>query len=323
MAALAGAEVAFIGAVGMDFWGDDAVANLRRHGMTADGVIRSTLHTGLAPIWVDERSGENRIIVIPGANEEVSSDFVKAALAEIDFDAIVCQLEIPQAASAAAFDVGRARGAVTVLNPAPWVALDNSLTSLADWIVPNESEFAGLLRQAGSDAYEATPAAVAQAAARLGTRLAVTLGERGVLVCSDPNSDPRRIDVPEVIPRDTTGAGDAFVGAFAYGLAAGMNPEEAAGFGCLCATDSVTRFGTQTSFRRPPFLNSEAPGVQLDARSDSSADSHPGLPKVRHPRALVRTDVIVTAPGIALCSGVGAEVRQRRVGPQRIGKYDR
>ena len=160
---------------------------------------------------------------------------------------VVGQFEIPQAVTAAAFEAARAAGAVTVLNPAPAETPDPALIAVTDWLVPNEHEFAllggGTLD--GDDAAEDEQ--IAAFAARLGVSVVVTLGGRGAKVLPR-DGEPARVAAAPVTPVDTTGAGDAFVGAFAVGLALGWDPVDAARLGSAFAGDSVTRPGTQASF---------------------------------------------------------------------------
>lgn len=247
MAALLGTKVHFVGSVGSDSWGDEAISNLSQFGIDTTGLTRSDTHTGLAPIWVEQDSGENRIIVIPGANQSLTSEYVASQLNRLKYDAVVCQLEIPQEATIATFLHGRSRGAVTILNPAPWAELSDELLALADWIVPNEGEFAGLAQQLGVP-HESLENATMGVSETLGVRLAVTVGDRGALLCL-PGDAPVLVPAPMVDVCDTTGAGDAFVGAFAYGLSQGHEPVKAATLACDRAADSVTRLGTQASFR--------------------------------------------------------------------------
>ena len=117
----------------------------------------------------------------------------------------------------------------------------------SDLIIPNETEFAGMhprgLRP-DSDSI------IKELSDQLGCRFAVTLGENGAAYC-DNSGTISRVRAPKVNAIDTTGAGDAFVGAFAFGLASGLSDQMAAELGCICASDSVTRLGTQSSYPTP------------------------------------------------------------------------
>ena len=245
MARLLGADVAMVNALGDDVFGTMTMANFETLGIDTSHVARVPGASGVAPIWV-EADGTNRIIVVPGANGAMRpTDAVIALGALAPLDVVIGQLEIPQAVTAAAFAAARALGAKTVLNPAPAADLDPALLAAADWLIPNETEFA---RLSGSSS-EATDAEITAFAAAAGARVVVTLGSRGAALLG-ADGVVRRIPASAVRAVDTTGAGDAFIGAFAYGLAAGLTEEAAVGLGVRCATESVLRPGTQSSFPR-------------------------------------------------------------------------
>lgn len=256
MARLLGAEVAMVNALGDDVFGDMTVRNFVELGIDVTHVRRIVGASGVAPIWV-EPDGTNRIIVVPGANGAmVPADAVAALEALAPLDVVIGQLEIPQAVTAAAFGAARRLGAVTVLNPAPASDLDPALLAGADWLVPNEHEFA---RLAGASA-EATDAEIAAFARSAGTRIVVTLGARGAALLGD-DGIVRQIAAEPVRALDTTGAGDAFIGAFAFGLASGFTAVAAVRLGVRCATDSVLRPGTQVSFPRGAALGRLLAGI--------------------------------------------------------------
>jgi ribokinase len=249
MARLLGAEVAMVNALGDDVFGDMTVANFVGLGIDVTHVSRVPGASGVAPIWV-EPDGTNRIIIVPGANGAmVPADAVAALEALAPLDVVVGQLEIPQAVTAAAFEAARRLGALTVLNPAPAADLDPALLAAADWLVPNEHEFA---RLAGAST-DATDAEIAAFARSTGARVVVTLGARGAALLGDDGA-VRRIAAEPVQAVDTTGAGDAFIGAFAFGLARGLPAGASVRLGLRCATDSVLRPGTQASFPRGAAL---------------------------------------------------------------------
>jgi ribokinase len=256
MAARLGARVSMVGALGDDVYAGMTLENLARQDVDATHVARVAGSSGVAPIWV-EPDGTNRIIVVPGANSSVDPRAAAGALRSIGrVDAVIGQLEIPQPVTAEAFRAARDLGAVTVLNPAPAATLDDELVAGADWLIPNETEFAIL---AGLDRVDPTDdAAFLAFARRIGPRLAITLGSRGAAVVTEAGS-VERVPAEPVTPVDTTGAGDAFVGAFAFGLAAGLDELAAVRLGIACASDSVTRPGTQSS-----FASSEGAALILD-----------------------------------------------------------
>ena len=245
MAARLGARVSMVGALGDDVYADMTFDNLARQGIDSARVARVPGSSGVAPIWV-EPDGTNRIIVVGGANDAVDPATAADAVRSMRrLDAVIGQLEIPQAVTTAAFQAARARGVVTILNPAPAARLDADLIAASDWLIPNEHEL-GLL--AGSTHVDPDDdAAFAAFAATVGCRLVVTLGARGAAVVGAGGS-VARVPAVRVTAIDTTGAGDAFVGAFGYGLAAGLDEQTAVRLGIACASDSVTRTGTQSSF---------------------------------------------------------------------------
>ena len=242
MAALSGAEVHFIGSVGNDQFGKALISNFQHYGINTSGINIAETSSGIAHIWVDE-SGENRILIIPGANGTISTEDVErnlAAIPHIDF--IIGQCEIPQSATFSAFLAGKARGATTILNPAPYQSLADKLLALTDWLIPNESEFALL------DKFSRLPESkLVIAELRPEKNLIVTLGEEGAALAL-PNSTVDYIESTKVRSVDSTGAGDCFIGSFTAALGLGLNPHEATNFACQCAAISVTRKGAQASY---------------------------------------------------------------------------
>ena len=243
MARLLGAEVAMVNALGDDVFGDMTMRNFAELGIDARFVTRVTGSSGVAPIWV-EPDGTNRIICVAGANDAmVPADAAAAIRALAPLDVVVGEFEIPQPVTTAAFAAARTLGARTVLNPAPAADMDPALLAVTDWLIPNEHEFA---RIAGA-APDVTDAEIVRFAGSAGTRVVVTLGARGAALL-EADGVVRRIPAPNVIAVDTTGAGDAFVGGFAFGLATGLEDVDAVTLGVRCASDSVQRPGTQRSF---------------------------------------------------------------------------
>ncbi|MEW5992586.1 MAG: ribokinase [Chloroflexota bacterium] len=246
MARLLGAEVSFVGALGDDLYATMTLGNFARLGVDASGVMRVAGSSGVAPIWV-EADGTNRIIVVSGANDLVTPSHAAAAVAAMArVDVAVGQFEIPQATTAAGFAAARARAALTVLNPAPAAPIAEGLLAVTDWLIPNEVEF-GMIAATGADPTDADFAAFASST---DTRLVVTLGARGAALVSRDGT-VTRVPAAPVTAVDTTGAGDAFVGAFSVGLALGLPELDAVRLGIACASDSVTRPGTQASFPDP------------------------------------------------------------------------
>jgi len=248
MCALLGASVSFVGCVGDDVFGEMTLENFASFGIDASRVARTpAAATGAAPIWVDA-AGENRIIVVPGANHLLEPAAVGAAVRELSPEVVLCQLEIPAPCVRAALQTARERGAIAVLNPAPMTDVSLEILSLATWLIPNRTEFAAIARRL--ELAEAPGHELAQrVAVGLGVDLVVTLGGDGVRLAGRDGA-VTAVPAPAAHALDTTGAGDAFVGAFAYALARGVARREAAVLACACASTSVESRGTQTSFPR-------------------------------------------------------------------------
>ena len=242
MARLLGADVAMINCLGDDAYGDMTMENFAAFGVDTRHVRRAPGASGVAPIWV-EPNGGNRIIIVPGANHDLTPEQAAGAVGALaDVAVVVGQLEIPQAVTAAGFAAARDAGAITVLNPAPAAPLSGELLALSDWLIPNEVEFEMLAGGSATD-----DDALMTFARDTGCRLLVTLGEEGVALVAD-SYQVVRIPPSPVKAVDTTGAGDAFVGSFVVGLAMGLVETSAIRLGNMCAAYSVTRTGTQSSF---------------------------------------------------------------------------
>lgn len=242
MAARLGARVTFVSRLGADMFGEIARQNLIDHGLTVDGV--KPLHnesTGVASIWV-ESDGHNRILIVPGANLRLSAADVASELESItDPDCVLCQLEVPTEATKAALEWGRDLGAITILNPAPAAPLAADVLSKADLLTPNEIEFRILFQ-----GDPRTDQALIDAADKLSGGLIVTLGAAGAATVID--NEVVRLSPPAVRPLDTTGAGDAFMGALAYALSRGDSLTDAIVLANRCGALSTAALGTQPSF---------------------------------------------------------------------------
>jgi ribokinase len=252
--ALHGVGVAWVGCVGDDLFGPATVSNLDQRGIdVAHARTITGTATGTALILV-EPSGQNRIVLGAGANVALDEAQVHAAFDGFSNEVlrapavVVSQLETPQPAAAAAFERARALGAVTVLNPGPAAPLDPRLVAACDWLVPNESELAILLGLAGDHPVDDALARAPGLAAELDVGLVVTLGAGGAAIVAG-GGGAAHVPAPRVEAFDTTGAGDAFVGAFATAVARGAEPRRAVELAVAFASDSVTRPGTQASYR--------------------------------------------------------------------------
>jgi len=245
-AARVGAKVTFVTKIGRDAFGDIALATWKGEGIAAQVARSDAEATGGAFIYVNDQTGENAIIVYPGAGGALTPADVDAAASAIRGARVfVTQLEQPAATARHALAAARAAGTATVFNPAPAAPVEAAIYPLCDFVVPNETEAAaltGLRLDSLDDARRAGDALLAKGA---GTAL-ITLGDKGALFHARGRSElvPAVKAGPVV---ETTGAGDAFVGGFAAALARGDEPLAATRFGCAVAGISVTRAGTAPS----------------------------------------------------------------------------
>lgn len=245
MAARLGARVAMVTRVGRDTFGDGMLENFRNAGVDVTHVVVDVeASSGVAPIAV-EPGGENVIVIITGANARMTTADVDAARESIAAaDVLVCQLEVPIEVTVAALRAAAESSTATVLNAAPAFALSRGALADVDVLCANESEAATLL---GAEIDPGRELEAARALRSLGPQAAViTLGRRGCAVASESCTALQPAKKVEVV--DTTGAGDAFVGALACALAGGAELTEAAARANAVAAMSVTRRGTQTSF---------------------------------------------------------------------------
>jgi ribokinase len=237
-AARLGAETSFIGNIGTDRYGDDAVDLWESEGVDATNVRRSDgAHTGVGFVIVNE-DGENEITVAPGANEALDSDAIADARPAIEgSDCLLAQLEVPDEPLAAAADVVADAGIPFILNPAPARELPASLLENVTYLTPNESE--ALILTGRDPTADVGHETLARELLDLGVDTVVmTRGASGALLVSE--DDLTTVDSPDVPVTDTTGAGDAFNGAFAVALGEGMALEDAVRFACRAGALAVT-----------------------------------------------------------------------------------
>ena len=246
-AAKLGAEVVMVTAVGDDSFGDNTIKNLAALGIDTTHVKRvAGMSSGVAPIMV-EPSGENSILIVKGANNDLSPDDVeRAGEALKTCDLILLQLEVPLETVYAAIRFGKTHGIRTVFNPAPATPeLDIAYVRDVSYFVPNETELAILTKMPVET--DAQIEAAAKTLLAQGVQaVIVTLGGRGALLATADGV--KHIAPTPVTPVDTTGAGDAFVGAFARYHAAGASLEDALARAARYAADSVRRNGTQKAY---------------------------------------------------------------------------
>ena len=253
-AARLGADVAVVVRLGDDAFGREYLANYARERIDITHVvIDPVLHSGVALIIVEDRTGRNTIAYTPNSNGALGPADVRAgASAIVSADALVTQLEVPVEATLEAFRIARGAGERRpriILNAAPFplMALPDELLSSVDLLIVNEEEAAYFSGRAVASADQAMAASVELAARS--RAVAVTLGAAGVVIC-EAGSEPVYVPARQVRAVDTTGAGDAFVGSLAYLLAGGATLTEAAPRAVEIATRTVLRAGAQSSFPR-------------------------------------------------------------------------
>ena len=266
--------VYMIGRVGNDVMGNTLLSSLQTNGvkMNIDEMKVNGQHTGVASINVDTNSGQNTIVVAPGANLALSSDDVQSSLANMcEKDVVLVQLEIKPEAALQALKSSSSKDALTILNPAPapkdW-ELTSEWYSSIDIIIPNETELSSLCGLSNEEESVTGEGEEAMAKSLLdkGIRHAVivTLGERGAMIvrrCKDdssgndsPQTQTIMISEPADLPCkdepvvDTVGAGDAFCGGLAAYLSRGVELEKAASMACGVASMSVRKRGAQESY---------------------------------------------------------------------------
>ncbi len=242
MASRAGASVYMVGKVGDDVFGKSVLENFASQGINTQYLGTSSLATGIAHIWVDG-AGENRILIIPGANHDIEIQEATTAINSMPkLQIVIGQCEVAQEVTVAAFRAAKARGCITILNPAPYQPLSKELLELTDWLIPNETEFAQLHPEHAAPTSDEIIASL-----RPGKSVIVTLGAEGAALV-DSNGSISRTPSPRVIAVDSTGAGDCFIGTFSAALASGLDSSVAMAAACQCAAISVTRKGAQSSY---------------------------------------------------------------------------
>jgi len=245
-AARAGGQVHFITRLGRDAFADMALKLWSDAGVTPHVTQPDGAYTGAAYIFVEESSGNNAIIICPGVAGTIAPADIDGCINLLrEASVFVTQLEQPIDAALHGLQTARSLGATTILNPAPAAALPDSMLGLCDFVTPNETEAEAMTGIPVHSIDDASRAAKNLLSRGVGAAI-ITLGENGALYCDAQTS----VHVPAVNAGpvvETTGAGDAFNGAFATALADGLNPVEAVRFGCAAAGLSVTRPGAANS----------------------------------------------------------------------------
>lgn len=239
---LAGADVTMVTKVGNDLFGKVALDFYRQIHMPSDFVfVDEQKETGTAIIMVDEKTAQNQILIVPGANANITDtdlELIEPVIAGSDI--LLVQLEVNLEANWKCIDIAHKNGVQVVLNPAPAQAVPDEILAKVDILTPNEVEASAL-----SGIKVVTPEDAKNAAEILHSKgidnIIITLGEQGAFVKS-PNK-AAMIERKKVKAKDTTGAGDAFNGGLVAALAEGSALFEAAEFANVVGALSVTKVG--------------------------------------------------------------------------------
>ena len=240
MAGLLGADVYMITCLGDDVYKEMNITNYQANNVNTDHIQMVRGSSGVAPIWVDS-TGQNRIIVIPGANNEIDATKAISSMEEIgDIAVLVGQCEIPMDVNHEVFKYARSNSIITIFNPAPATTLDKEFLNHISWLIPNENEFKLI------SGMEPNNENFMKFKKEVPCNLIVTLGEKGAVLVEEDGT--KYFEAPTVEAVDTTGAGDSFIGTFAYELSEENSPEECIKKAVAKASQSVTKKGTQSSY---------------------------------------------------------------------------
>jgi ribokinase len=233
-AARLGADVTMIGAVGDDSFGKTLVSHLTNQGINTENIMKvKDTSTGIASIILS--GGDNSIIVVSGANNQITPDIIeKNEDIILHSNILLLQLEIPLESVIRAVELAKKQKILTILNPAPIQKLPKELLEMVDYVTPNEHEQTLLFTSIDGTEQELE---------KLKEKCIVTKGAKGVTVYKNGEY----IEIPSIRVKavDTTGAGDSFNGALAFALCEGAEIEDACRFANVVGAISVTKLGAQ------------------------------------------------------------------------------
>lgn len=252
-AARLGGQVSMIGTVGSDLFGKEIVLNLKNNSIDTTFVERVTQKpSGSAHITVVD--GDNSIIYIPGANDEITKEQINLAQSHLESsDVVIIQNETPLDIIEQVIQTCFEKGIKTIYNPAPAKKIDQALIDQVTYFTPNESEFTLLF----------PTLTLSEGMAKYPNKLIVTMGSKGVYF--NDGEKEVHVDSYKVAPIDTTGAGDTFNGAFGVALTSGLDMVSSIRFGNLAAALSIQKFGAQTGM---PTLNELKESVYYEKEWD-------------------------------------------------------
>lgn len=244
-AARLGGHVAMLGELGKDSFGKDQIASMEENGIDHSHVLfTDEASSGIGNPQLDSQ-GRNRIVVVPGANFKFTPEQLESLEDEIiKSDIIVLQLEIPVETVYKAIKLSNKNSKIVILNPAPAQHLDPHYAPMVDYLTPNEHEvqvLTGIAADTEGHIQNAADALLAQGY----KNVLITLGENG----SHFKNADTEISIPafKVQPVDTTAAGDAFVGAFAYSLSNNWDTKKALKYATATSAIAITKMGAQPS----------------------------------------------------------------------------
>jgi len=246
MAAMLGAETTMICKVGTDIFGVNMIENFKKKNVNISYILTTDLESsGVAPISVSEE-GENSIVIVPGANNLLSVDEVENAREVFRRSSILLtQLEIQLETTMTALRIGKEEGVMTILNPAPAQKLSEDIYQYVDILCLNETELE-IMSEMPVINLDQIRAGARKLLNKGVKKIIVTLGDKGSLYID--NEETFLVDPIKVEVKDTTGAGDCYLGSLAYFLSKGKPMKTAMEYASYIAGISVTREGTQTSY---------------------------------------------------------------------------
>ncbi|MFP5110972.1 ribokinase [Bacillaceae bacterium C204] len=252
-AARLGGDVTMIGKLGEDDFGREHIDALKSENINHHSILfDSQASTGVGNVVIDS-NGNNRIIVVPGANLKLSEKDIEAfENVIINSDIVVLQLEVPMETVYKSIELANKHGKTIILNPAPAQPIDPKYMDKVDYFVPNETE-ASLLTNIEVSNLETAEKAAEVLLLQGYKNVIITLGNKGVIFKN--NTEMKFVKAYTVKAVDTTAAGDSFIGSFAYGLSNNMTIEQSLNLAVAASALTVTKLGAQPSLPKIDDVN--------------------------------------------------------------------